>query len=81
VQGDRVPIASNQIDQVFSPEEISGWASQLGVDPEKMRGVLAEAMPQVVDHLTPNGQVPPANQTPDLSSLVQRFLGSGSIPT
>src|SRR5215469_835347 len=43
VQGNPVPMAGNQIDQVFSPDEISGWASQLGVAPEKMRGVLAEA--------------------------------------
>src|SRR5262249_46539201 len=81
VQGNHVPMPGNQIDQVFSSDEISGWASQLGVDPDKMRVVLAEAMPHVVDHLTPNGQVPPETQTPDLSALVQRFLGSGSTAT
>ena len=78
VQGNHTPVTGNQMDQVFSPDEVSGWASQLGVDPNKMRLVLAEAMPHVVDHLTPNGQVPPANQTPDLSGLVQRFLGAGT---
>jgi uncharacterized protein YidB (DUF937 family) len=71
-------VSGDQIDQVFSPDELSGWASQLGVEPDKMRAVLAEAMPHVVDHLTPNGQVPPASQTPDLSGLLQRFLGSGA---
>ena len=78
VQGNHVPVSGDQIDQVFSPDELSGWASQLGVEPDKMRAVLAEAMPHVVDHLTPNGQVPPASQTPDLSGLLQRFLGSGA---
>jgi uncharacterized protein YidB (DUF937 family) len=78
MQGNHVPITGNQIDQVFSPDEVSGWASQLGVDPDKMRVVLAEAMPHVVDHLTPNGQVPPATQSPDLSGLIQRFFPSGS---
>jgi uncharacterized protein YidB (DUF937 family) len=77
VQGNHVPVTGNQIDQVFSPDELSGWASKLGVDPDKMRGILAEAMPHVVDHLTPNGQVPPQSQTPDLSGLLQRFLGAG----
>jgi uncharacterized protein YidB (DUF937 family) len=75
VQGNHVPVSGDQIDQVFSPDELSGWASQLGVEPDKMRAVLAEAMPHVVDHLTPNAQVPPASQTPDLSGLLQRFLG------
>lgn len=78
VQGDHVPVTGNQIDQVFSPDELSGWASQLGVDPDKMRVILAEAMPHIVDHLTPNGQVPPEPQAPDLSGLLQRFLGSGT---
>ena len=78
VQGNHVPVSGDQIDQVFSPDELSGWASQLGVEPDKMRAVLAEAMPHVVDHLTPNAQVPPASQTPDLSGLLQRFLGSGA---
>jgi uncharacterized protein YidB (DUF937 family) len=81
IQGNHVPMTGNQIDQVFSPDELSGWASQLGVDPDKMRVVLAEAMPHVVDHLTPNGQVPsesqtPQSQAPDLSGLVQRFFAS-----
>jgi uncharacterized protein YidB (DUF937 family) len=78
VQGNHTPITGTQIDQVFTPDELSGWASQLGIDPDKMRGVLAQAMPHVVDHLTPGGEVPPQTQTPDLSGLVQRVLGSGS---
>ena len=78
VQGNHIPMTGNQIDQVFSSEEVSGWASQLGVDPDKMRVVLAEAMPHVVDHLTPGGQVPSETQTPDLSGLVQRFFSSSS---
>ena len=78
VQGNHIPMTGNQIDQVFSPHEVSGWAGQLGVDPDKMRVVLAEAMPHVVDHLTPNGQVPTQTQTPDLSGLIQRFFASGA---
>jgi uncharacterized protein YidB (DUF937 family) len=78
MQGDHVPMTGNQIDQVFTPDEVSGWASQLGVDPDKMRVVLAEAMPHVVDHLTPNGQVPPENQSPDFSALIQRFFAPKS---
>lgn len=81
IQGNHIPMTGNQIDQVFSPDEVSGWASRLGVDPDKMRVVLAEAMPHIVDHLTPNGQVPPETQPADLSSLIQRFLAPGSSST
>ena len=67
------PMSPEHIDQVFSQNEISGWATQAGTTPDKMREVLAEALPHAVNHVTPNGQVPA--QMPDLSSLVQQFLG------
>lgn len=73
VNGDHQPISGDQISQVFNDDEINGWASQLGVDPDKMRGMLAQALPHAVDHATPDGQVP--NTVPDLSGLVGRFFG------
>ncbi|HET7882181.1 MAG TPA: YidB family protein [Acetobacteraceae bacterium] len=66
------PISSEHIDQVFSQDEISGWAAQAGTSQDKMREVLAEALPHAVSHVTPEGQVP--DQMPDLSSLIQQFL-------
>ena len=74
VGGDPLPVTGNQVSEVFTPEEIQGWASRLGVDPDKMRVVLAEAIPQVVDHLTPNGQVPTENASAALSGLVGRLF-------
>jgi uncharacterized protein YidB (DUF937 family) len=34
------------------------------------------AAPQAVNHVTPGGQIPEANATPDLSSLMSRLFGS-----
>jgi hypothetical protein len=42
------PISSEHIDQVFRQDEISGWAAQAGTSPDKMREVLAEALPHAV---------------------------------
>jgi uncharacterized protein YidB (DUF937 family) len=72
--GQNVPVTAEQIGQAFTPEELSGWAQQAGTTPDALRGVLAEALPHVVDHATPGGAVP--DQTPDLSGLVSRLLGS-----
>lgn len=72
VNGDHQPISGSQIDQVFSDSEINDWAAKLGTDPDKMRSVLAEALPHAVDHATPNGEV--QDTVPDLSSLVGRFF-------
>jgi uncharacterized protein YidB (DUF937 family) len=77
--GANQPVNQDQIGQVFSAQQIAGWASQAGTTPDKLRAVLAEALPQAVDHLTPGGQVPPAGAAaPDLASLVTKFLGSAA---
>ena len=73
--GANLPISADQVGQTFSADEIEGWATQAGTTPDKMRAVLAEALPHAVDHVTPAGQVPAPNAMPDLSSLVSRFLG------
>ena len=72
--GPNQPVSPAQIDQVFSPEEIQGWASQAGVHPDQARMLLAHALPQAVDHATPQGNVPPAGATPNLSSLISKFF-------
>jgi uncharacterized protein YidB (DUF937 family) len=66
------PVTADQVGQVFTPDQISGWASQAGTTPDAMRQVLAEALPHTVDHLTPGGQ-PPA-QTADISGMLQGLL-------
>lgn len=78
MNGDHLPISGNHIGQVFTDDEIAGWASQAGTDPDKMRAVLAEAMPHAVDHATPNGEVPAQNAAPDLSGLIGRFFGGAA---
>jgi uncharacterized protein YidB (DUF937 family) len=72
--GENMPVSADQIGKVFSAEEIQGWAAQAGTTPDKMSAVLAEALPHAVDHVTPDGQVPEPNATPDLSSLIGRFF-------
>jgi uncharacterized protein YidB (DUF937 family) len=56
--GQNLPISAEQIRSVLGGSSLQGLAEQLGVSPEQASGSLAELLPQVVDHLTPNGQVP-----------------------
>jgi uncharacterized protein YidB (DUF937 family) len=37
---------------------LSGLAAQLGVSPEQASGSLADMLPQLIDQMTPNGQMP-----------------------
>ena len=78
VSGNQQPITSEHLDRVFTQDEIANWASQAGTDPDRMRSVLAEALPHAVDHATPNGEIPPPDVTPDLSSLIRRFMGGAA---
>jgi uncharacterized protein YidB (DUF937 family) len=75
--GDNAAVTGDQIGQAFSPEQIEGWAKQAGTTPDAMKDVLAQALPHLVDHMTPAGSVPAEtpSQIPDLSGLLSRFLG------
>jgi len=75
--GENAPVTGEQVGQAFSPEEIEGWAQRAGTTPDAMRDVLAQALPHMVDHMTPGGQVPEQGQMPDFSSLIGRFMGMG----
>jgi uncharacterized protein YidB (DUF937 family) len=44
-------------------------ASKLGVDPSQLLGQLSQVLPHAVNHLTPDGQIPPTGAGLDLGSL------------
>jgi uncharacterized protein YidB (DUF937 family) len=73
--GENAPVSGDQVAQAFSPEQIEGWATQAGTTPDAMKEVLAQALPHMVDHLTPGGAVPDGTEMPDLSGLLARFMG------
>jgi uncharacterized protein YidB (DUF937 family) len=76
--GQNASITPDAVSGVFSQDQINGWAQQAGTTPDALRNVLAEALPHVVDHFTPNGQMPDAasSRMPDLSGLLGRLLGA-----
>jgi len=77
---ENIPVSAEQIGTAFPAEQIEAWATQAGTTPDRLRAVLAEVLPHAVDHVTPNGQVPPPNAVPDLSSLIGQFLGGSGAP-
>ncbi|MBS1131600.1 MAG: Protein of unknown function bacterial [Proteobacteria bacterium] len=56
--GQNLPISAEQIQAVLGGGKLQEIAAQLGVSTEQASGGLADLLPQVVDKLTPNGQVP-----------------------
>ena len=64
--GQNLPVSPDQMTQVLGSDRISQMAEQLGLGKGELAGQLSQMLPQVVDRLTPHGQLPQGN---DLSSL------------
>lgn len=56
--GQNLPVSAEQLQAVLGGGAMQDIAAKLGVSPEQASGSLADLLPQVVDKLTPNGQVP-----------------------
>ena len=55
--GQNLPVSAAQITQALGSGKVQDIAKQLGIDHADAAGGLASLLPQVVDHLTPNGAV------------------------
>ena len=56
--GQNMPISLNQLMQVFGADRMQQMAASAGMEQQQFGGRLAEMLPQVVDRLTPEGQLP-----------------------
>ena len=60
--GQNEAIDPDALAQVFGNDRIAQIAAQAGVSEDEARGGLAELLPDVVDHFTPDGTLPPMDQ-------------------
>lgn len=56
--GQNQPISADQLGQVLGSDTLSSLTQQFGGQQSDLLGQLSQMLPQVVDQLTPNGQVP-----------------------
>jgi uncharacterized protein YidB (DUF937 family) len=52
------PISADEVKKVVDPAHIEQVAQQAGVSHDEAAGLIAQALPAVVNHVTPDGQVP-----------------------
>lgn len=55
--GDNEAIDPQAIDEVVDTQELSRLSQQLGVPPEDVRQSFAQALPEIVNQLSPHGQL------------------------
>jgi uncharacterized protein YidB (DUF937 family) len=60
-KGQNLPISAEQLQSVLGGSSLGNIASQLGMNQEEASGSLASMLPQLIDSLTPNGEVPQGN--------------------
>ncbi|HEY5862749.1 MAG TPA: YidB family protein [Casimicrobiaceae bacterium] len=56
--GRNMPIDAGALSQIFGQGELGQVAQQLGISHEEASGSLAQMLPNVVDEMTPEGQIP-----------------------
>ena len=57
-KGANKQLTAEQVKSVLGADAVSGVATQLGTSEDKAASKLAGALPQLVDKLTPKGEVP-----------------------
>ncbi len=59
--GPNPPVTATQVTDVLGSDVLKQFAAKAGVPHAEAGGLLARLLPAVIDHLTPNGAVPQAN--------------------
>lgn len=69
-KGANLPISATQVVQVLGSSTIQTAANKLGINADEISAKIAEYLPQVVDRMTPNGEV-----GKDSGNLLATLLG------
>jgi len=67
--GQNQTIAVSELQNVLHSGALQAAAQKAGIDPSQLTGAMASLLPHLVNHLTPNGQVP------DSGSLLNMLKG------
>jgi uncharacterized protein YidB (DUF937 family) len=70
--GTNLPISAQQVQAVLGSEQVQAIAAKLGISPEEASGHLAQVLPQVIDKLTPGGNVPEGGALGSLLGMLQQ---------
>ena len=74
-KGANQPIPADALDKVFGQGGIAEIARRAGLSPQDTSRGLAEVLPEVIDHVTPDGQVPDGDKLLSSVDSLTRRLG------
>jgi uncharacterized protein YidB (DUF937 family) len=71
--GPNKPVSPNQLQQALGPETVEGLARETGMPRDDLLSQLSRLLPEVVDKLSPNGNLPKEEELlPGLNEPAQR---------
>ncbi len=73
--GQNMPISADALSQIFGHGQLSQIAQQMGITPDEAAGGLSQALPHVVDQMTPGGEIPEGHD--DLVAQALAILQKG----
>jgi uncharacterized protein YidB (DUF937 family) len=75
--GDNHAISPDQLTQVLGQGQIGQIAQQLGISHGDAAGQLSQILPQIINHVTPNGQAPAGGlgNAGDIMGMLGGLLG------
>ncbi len=72
--GQNLPISAGQIQSVLGAECTAKIAQATGIPQAQIESHLATLLPQLIDHMSPGGQLPQGDLRGVLAGVAQRFL-------
>jgi uncharacterized protein YidB (DUF937 family) len=72
--GQNLPISPDQLRNTLGGDWISRITQATGLPQGQVEQHLSTLLPQIVDHLTPNGQMPQGDLGGELAKVAQKFL-------
>lgn len=72
--GPNQPLDPDELERALGPEELQQIADQTGMTVEEVREKLAAGLPEVINHVTPKGEVPDDNALGGMLDKLGKFL-------
>lgn len=74
--GENEPVSGSQVQQAMDPGQLNAMAKQSGMSPEETSDHVAQALPDMVDQATPQGQMPAPENDPFAKGMssIKRML-------
>jgi uncharacterized protein YidB (DUF937 family) len=72
--GQNLPISPDQLGGVLGDDVLSHLSQKSGMSQGDLLGQLAKMLPQVVDHLTPQGQVPQQGGMGNVADILGQLM-------